>query len=82
MKIKRRTVWTLLCLFCALFWILIFSFFNHALAADQHHKKSRSYGDVPPEKLVQKIKRLDLTEQQRKFLESVLQNEGARDEKK
>ena len=82
MKIKRRTVWTLLCLFCALFWILIFSFFNHALAADQHHKKNPSYGDVPTEKLFHEIKRLDLTEQQRKFLESVLQNEGARDEKK
>lgn len=68
-------------IFCALFWIVLFSVLNHALATDQYRKKNDGYGDVPPEELVQKIKRLDLTEQQRKFLESLLQTDEAADQK-
>jgi len=81
LKKNRRTVWILLCLFCGLFWILVFSVLNHAMATDQYRKKKPGYGNVPPEELVQKIKRLDLTEQQRKFIESLLHNHGT-DEKK
>ncbi|MFW0698587.1 hypothetical protein [Pantoea sp. R13S299] len=68
-------------IFCVLCWILVFSVLNHALAADQYHKNNDGYGDVPPEELVQKIKRLDLTEQQRNFLESLLQTDEAADQK-
>ncbi|MGJ0479537.1 hypothetical protein ACQW04_05600 [Pantoea agglomerans] len=81
MKKNRRTVWILMMIFCALCWILVFSVLNHALAADQYRKNNDGYGDVPPEELVQKIKRLDLTEQQRKFLESLLHNDDDADEK-
>lgn len=72
MKKNRRTVWILLFLSCFLFWFVIFSFLNHALAVDEYQKNNDDHGDASPEELIEKVKQLDLTEQQRKFIESFI----------
>lgn len=76
MKMTRRTTWIALFIFCLLVWALII--ISLVYASNSNEKKLSQPAQQDANKLVKKLKRLDLNEKQKGFLESFI----AHDEKK
>lgn len=72
MKASRRTTWIFMLIFCALVWGSIFAAFVYG--AQPEKSKSSQPADKSGEIIREKIKSLDLNDKQRKFLESLIQN--------
>lgn len=76
MKMTRRTTWIALFIFCLLVWTLII--ISLVYASNSNEKKLPQPAQQDANKLVEKLKRLDLNEKQKDFLESLIPH----DEKK
>lgn len=73
MKITRKRAWLLVFLFSVVVWGLIFAAVAYASNTGKDKPKSQP-GENTPSVNVQKIKKLDLSEQQRKFVESLIES--------
>ncbi|MGV6481441.1 hypothetical protein ACT2VT_000867 [Pantoea agglomerans] len=72
MQITKRKVWLLVFLFCVAVWGLIFSVVTYA--GDKIKVEAQAQpGERTPSINVQKIKKLDLSDQQKKFIESLIE---------
>jgi hypothetical protein len=74
LRITRRRVWLLVFLFCFIVWggvaVVVY-------ASDGSNEKPKNEPDeYAPSINIQKIKKLDLNEQQRKFIESFIESPG------
>lgn len=73
LKITRRRAWLLVFLFSVVVWGLLFAAIAYASNGDKVKPKSQP-GENTQLVNVQKIKKLDLSEQQRKFVESLIES--------
>lgn len=73
MKVIRRRPWFLVFLFSVVVWGLIFAALAYANNGDKVKPKSQP-GENTHSVNVQKIKKLNLSEQQRKFIESLIES--------
>jgi hypothetical protein len=70
-KLTRRRVWLIVFLFCVVFWGLVVATFAYA-ARDDNSKPGNKSGERDQLADLQKIKKLDLNDKQRKFIESLI----------
>ena len=70
MKISTRTTWIALFIFCLLVWALII--ITLACGSNRDEKKLQQPAQQDANKLVKKLKRLDLNEKQKQFIDSLI----------
>ncbi|WP_337008810.1 hypothetical protein [Pantoea sp. AS142] len=73
MKITRRRAWLLVFLFSVVVWGLIFAAMAYANDSDQVEPKSQP-GENTSSVNIEKIRKLDLSDEQRKFIESLIES--------
>ncbi|CAO97930.1 hypothetical protein [Erwinia tasmaniensis] len=70
MKISTRTTWIALFIFCLLVWALII--ISLVCVSNRDEKKLQQPAQQDANKLVKKLKRLDLNEKQKQFIDSLI----------
>lgn len=70
MKISTRTTWIALFIFCLLVWALII--ITLVCVSNRDEKKLQQPAQQDANKLVKKLKRLDLNEKQKQFIDSLI----------
>lgn len=73
MKMSRRTAWIIMFIFCGLIWGLLFVGFAYGEQPDKGSQPAQP--DKGCEEIREKIKRMDLNDKQREFLESLIEEE-------
>lgn len=71
MQISKRRAWIIVFIFCVLVWALIFASLVYASVGSEKEPPKRVEQDA--NKLAENVRKLDLNEKQRKFIESLIE---------